>query len=381
MVAPRLTIVEVGAASNEGLAGAERAPFETDPNLRRQVFLKRDILRYGPIAILRHEWVQLLTLLAMFTACAVVFWHYQGLDAVTAILASVSTITTIGIYSPVGGIQSVGPFEKIALIIIFLISVGAAASLVQGVVSRLVNKEVWTEEVLRHEVDRMSGHTIVMGYSHLGRYVAEKLDELRISYVVIVHQPEAVTALRAEGVPAFGAPATGFHRVLEQVGVRRAASLICTFDQDQDNLIAILYANKVRPELRIITTVHDRDLVESARLAGADVIVPTANILGGLLGIAAVSSEVAGVLLSARIPGRYLAEFEVPAGRRLTFSQVNAIAPILLVMENGQVLTNPPDHHEIPPGSTVLVLASPDSIRALRAHFGAPVSSTSHEAS
>jgi Trk K+ transport system NAD-binding subunit len=363
---------EHSAVYVEGLAGAVHTVHAS--GARRQVFRRWDILRYGPLAILRHLWVQLAVLGAMFSSCAYIFHLYQGLGIVQATLASVSTITTIGIYAPAGGITHLPTYEQVSLIVIFLVSVGAAASLVQGVLSQMVDKSLWTEEVLRNEVGKMSGHTIIMGYSYLGKYVAEQLDELNLPYVVIIRHAEHVPGLRREGVPAFSAPVTEFHRTLELVGVRRAGSMICTFEEDPDNLIAILYANKVRPELRIITTVHDRELIGSAQMAGADVVVPTANVLGGLLAVATVSKEVSGVLLSSKIPGRYLAEFTVPAGRKFTFGQLNAIAPILLVFEQGQVRTNPPDDFVVSPGSTILVLASPDTIAKLRSHLGGPVS-------
>jgi voltage-gated potassium channel len=352
------------SAAAEGLAGATiRLP---DPRLRRQVFLRRDVLRYGPIAVIRHLWIRLAVLMAMFAVCAEVFHYYQQLDLVTSLLASVSTITTIGIYAPAGGLQSVPGAEKVELILIFLASVGASASIVQGVVSQVVNKGLWTEEVLRAEVARMRGQTIVMGYSYLGKYVAEKLDELRIPYVVVVQDRDDLARLRAEGVPAFGGPVTEFHRILEEVGVRRAATMICTFERDPDNLIAILYANKVKPELRIITTVHDRDLEASARMAGADLVLPTANILGDLLGLSAVSKEVAGVLLSAKIPGRYLAEFQIPGGRAFLFHQLNALAPVLLVLQDGQTISNPRDDFPVKTGSIILVLADPGAIIRIR---------------
>lgn len=308
----------------------------------------------------------------MFASCAEIFVYYQGLDPLSAALASVSTITTIGIYSPGHGITSLPATEQLLLILTFLVAVGSAASLVQGVVSQAVNRAVWTEEVLDQEVQRMKGHTIIMGYSHLGRFVASKLDELGIQYVVVIHRPEDLARLRAEGVAAFAAPAKEFHRVLEKVGVRRAGTMICTFEDDTDNLMAILYANKVRPELRILSAVHDIGLVPSAQMAGADVVLPVSNVLGGLLAVASISREVAGVLLSSKIPGRYLAEFTVPGGRPYTFGQLNQIAPVLLLLHGEAVKTNPPDDYVVPPGTLALFLASSETIRQLRAAMGTP---------
>ena len=59
-----------------------------------------NLLRYGPYLLIRHIWIQLLVLASMFLAGAFIFQHYQGLDWLSALLGSVSTITTIGIYAP-----------------------------------------------------------------------------------------------------------------------------------------------------------------------------------------------------------------------------------------------------------------------------------------
>jgi len=78
-------------------------------------------------------------LTAMFFAVAAVYRYYQGLDWLTAFLGSVSTITTIGIYTP--NIVTMPDTEKILLIAVFIISVGSAASLVQSTVSTLLRRE------------------------------------------------------------------------------------------------------------------------------------------------------------------------------------------------------------------------------------------------
>lgn len=315
-------------------------------------------------------WIQLTLLTGMFAICAGVIMYYQGLPPLTALLASVSTITTIGIWQPTGGLQSIPVSEQVILILIFLVSVGAAASLVQTAVAQAVNKDLWTEEVLRREVGRMKDHVILMGYSNLGKYVAKKLDELGVAYVAIVRAEVDLIKLRKEGVPAFGAAPTEFHRVLEEVGLQRAATLICTFEDDTANLMGILYAKKTRPDIRAITIMHDRELEGSARLAGADVILPMANILGDLLGLSAISKEVAGVVLSAKVPGRYLAEFVIPQGQTHTFASLNAIAPVLLVLQGGKMLSNPPDNFVIREGATIFVLTRADTLQKLRSEFG-----------
>ena len=73
---------------------------------------------------------------------AAIFWHYQGLDWLTALLGSVSTVTTIGLYAP--NIVSMPQTEKILLIIVIIVSVGSAASLVQALVSSITRKVMFS---------------------------------------------------------------------------------------------------------------------------------------------------------------------------------------------------------------------------------------------
>jgi len=51
------------------------------------------VIAYGPLIILGRIWVQLLVIVLMFVFGAAIFNHYQGLDWLTALLGSVSTIT------------------------------------------------------------------------------------------------------------------------------------------------------------------------------------------------------------------------------------------------------------------------------------------------
>ena len=55
---------------------------------------------YGPYLLMRRIWVQLLLIAIMFFLGAAIFRYYQGLDWLTALLGSVSTVTTIGLYAP-----------------------------------------------------------------------------------------------------------------------------------------------------------------------------------------------------------------------------------------------------------------------------------------
>jgi Trk-type K+ transport system membrane component len=79
----------------------------------------------------------------MFVWGALIFVHFEQLPFLDALLASVSTITTIGLYVPNGGnFLSLNRTEAGLLIVMIIVSVGAGASIVQNMVSSVVSEEL-----------------------------------------------------------------------------------------------------------------------------------------------------------------------------------------------------------------------------------------------
>jgi voltage-gated potassium channel Kch len=154
---------------------------------------------YGPLAFVKAVYRQVLVLAAVFVWGAAIFSYFDQLSWVNALLASVSTITTIGIYVPNGGnFFTLDPNEAVLLIILIIISVAVLASIVQSMVSMLVDGHLAKNEAQRQLLKRLKNHVIVFGYSYLGRYVTEKLDELGFDYVVMTKDPKRVQPTFAE---------------------------------------------------------------------------------------------------------------------------------------------------------------------------------------
>jgi len=161
-------------------------------SIRARVFI--DTFFLHPYSIFKHIWKQLLVLSFMIGFGAYVFYYFQKLDPVSALLASVSTISTIGLYAP--PITEIPVVEKFLLIGIILTSVGSAASLVQGVVNSVVKTDLWLDEVQKSKVKYMKGHIIILGYTHIGRYVAERLITSKRDFCVITRKKKTLTSYR-----------------------------------------------------------------------------------------------------------------------------------------------------------------------------------------
>ncbi len=192
----------------------------------RKIFraLERIILLVAsrPYIVLKRVWVQLLIIALMFFVGAAVFHDFQGLDWLTARLGSVSTVTTIGLYSP--NIVTMSNPEKILLIIIIVASVGSAASLLQTLISTVTQKEFFMSRADGVRVNTMSNHIIVIGYSFLGKYVAEKLKDMGMEYVVVAKDEEQVKIVRNKRITAMSSPINPGYDALKKAGIERAGS-------------------------------------------------------------------------------------------------------------------------------------------------------------
>jgi voltage-gated potassium channel len=237
--------------------------------------------------------------------------YYQSLDLLTALLGSVSTITTIGIYNP--GILSMQALEKALLIVVFITSVGSVASLVQETFTVALKSELRTEILTMRRTERMKNHVIVVGYKFLGKYVVDNLKSLGLGFVVIAKDNEQLEMLRKEGITAMVGQPTHIYETLKKTGMERASYLISTFDDDGDNMLAVLSAKKLNKNIRAISIINDKDLVESAKAAGSDMVAPIYDIIGQMLASSSISSEVAGIVMSEKLKSKYVVGFEIPA--------------------------------------------------------------------
>src|SRR5579872_4838060 len=212
--------------------------FETEPVRRRRkqsrqfAFLFYEAI-YGPSVLLKALYRQLLLLFVMFLFGAVVLGYFNRLPLLSALLASVSTITTIGLYVPNNGnFYTMPQGEAVLLIVIILVSVGAGASIVEGTVSTVVSGDLARSEAQRHQISRLKDHVIVFGYGHLGKYVAQKLDEIGFDYVVLTRDPNIYHDLVRKGVFAILEIEAHPIEALKDAGIEKASTVVVAHSED-----------------------------------------------------------------------------------------------------------------------------------------------------
>lgn len=325
---------------------------------------------YAPWVFVRAVYRQILVLGVMFAWGAAVFSYYSGLPLVSSLLASVSTITTIGLYVPNGGnFLTLNRNEALLLMVMIVVSVGAAASLLQSTVNTVVNGDLARGEAERSMIKRMKNHVIVFGYAHLGRYVADKLDELGFDYVVVTHDPaiyESLTKKRALAVLEHeNRPLVA----LREAQVETASTLIAAHEKDSDNMMIVLSARRLRPDLRIITVVHDEQLMETVKNAGADVAVPSSISVGHLLALSATTKDLVGLVFSERVGTKEIAQFSVFKSSKLIGKRLQDLAEfahVIGIVRGGELIQNVFDEGlRIMEDDTLLVFGDPAGLHEL----------------
>jgi voltage-gated potassium channel len=322
-----------------------------------------DILVYTPYFIVKAIWIQLTILASMFILGASIFAHYQGLDPLTAFLAAVSTITTIGIYAP--NIVTMPVLEKVLLIVGIIVSVGSAASLLQATFSAAMKRELLAEALVTRKINRMKDHVIVVGYKFLGKYVVEGLKSIGSEFVVIAKDNNQLETLRKDSVEAVGGPTTHIYETLKKAGVERAAHLISTFDDDGENMLTILTAKKLNKNIHAVSIINDKELLESAKAAGSDTVAPIYDMIGQMLASSTISNEVAGIVLSEKLKSKYVVGFEITS-QELRYGDIDKGDPILLVYRNDKIIHNMTSEFELQQGDFVYVLADNQSAASFK---------------
>jgi Trk K+ transport system NAD-binding subunit len=325
---------------------------------------------YGPLAFARAIYRQVMLLGSMFVFGAAVLSYYTHLPLLSSLLASVSTITTIGLYVPNNGNFVTMPRNEAALLIVMIIvSVGAGASIVQSTVNVVVNGDIARTEADRKLISKLKHHVIVFGYSHLGRYITEKLDNLGFDYVVLTRDPDIYHDLLRRDIFAIlevqARPMAG----LKEAGIENADIVVVSHENDSDNMLVILSARKLRPDIRIISVVHDENLIETAKNAGADMVIPASVTVGHLLALSAVTKNLVGVVFSEKIGTKEIAQFSIFKKSVLIgkgMQEVSKYATVIGVVRDDQVVQNIFDPaFTLKEDDTLLVLGDPAGLQTL----------------
>ena len=124
----------------------------------------------------------------------------------------------------------------------------------------------------------LKDHVIICGHSAMDDVLRAELEQADIPYLFVENDPDEVTLLLGEGENVIYGNAERI-RTLRNANAEKATALVADLD-DETNPTVILSANRVNPDMKIVSVVFTREAVTHHRYAGADEVVISKESLG-----------------------------------------------------------------------------------------------------
>ncbi len=188
---------------------------------------------------------------------------------------------------------------------------------------------------------RVKKHTVVIGYGMKGRSaVSALIDQGHApeSIVVVDTQPGNIKAATADGCVGVLGDARR-EEVLRQAALPAAQRVVVAADRDDTSVLVTLTARRLAPHATIAAAAREEQNIAVLRQGGADVVIPTAESAGRMLGLS-ITAPAAGELIEdllEPVAGLQIAEREVrPEDVGLAPARLTARGEIVLtVIRNG----------------------------------------------
>lgn len=170
----------------------------------------------------------------------------------------------------------------------------------------------------------LEDHVIICGHSAVDDVLRAELESAEIPYLFVESDPEKVKRLNDEGDQAIYGDAERVE-TLKRANAELATALVADLD-DETNPTVILSADRVNPDLHIISVVATREAAPHHRYAGADEVVVSKEGLGESLALR--SMKTVSEQFSEAIDvenGLDFAEYLVPEGSDLIGQQLDEV--------------------------------------------------------
>ncbi|VFQ45709.1 potassium channel family protein [Desulfoluna butyratoxydans] len=230
---------------------------------------------------------------------------------------------------------------------------------------------------MNREINRLTGHIILVGGGETGRPLANELLTCGEQVVIIEQENDPAAAslsahhiLFIEGDPTDDAN-------LEKAGIDRAKGVVIALPQDKDSLYVTMTARMMNKDLRIVAQVSDPKMAPKFTKAGADSIV-SPNTIGALRMASEMVRPAAVDFLDQMLRSEQgpLRIHELPItpgspmdGRRLSETDLRREHDLLVLglKDKETTLFNPKADTLLASGMTLVVMGNIDEIKRLQA--------------
>jgi voltage-gated potassium channel len=205
-----------------------------------------------------------------------------------AVYYVIVTIATVGY----GDVTPTSPVARWFSLSVILFGTGAFTIAVGALVGPAIESRMAAAfgNMTASELTLLEDHVVVLGH---GDVTAPLLDTLadEADLVVVTRDTDAAAALDDRAVNVLtGDPAD--ESVLRDARVDAAAGVVVGSDDDARDVLAVIAAKKVAPDVRVVAAANEGKHVDKLRSVGAERVVDLRSIGGRLLGESVLDDDV-----------------------------------------------------------------------------------------
>ncbi|MEY2633756.1 MAG: hypothetical protein RIR00_2410, partial [Pseudomonadota bacterium] len=228
---------------------------------------------------------------------------------------------------------------------------------------------------MEKQIRKLNGHYLICGFGRVGRNVGHEMEATNRHFVAIDENLSLLEEHKEKnpGLLYFHGDASD-EDTLERVDIDSARGLFAVTGDDSRNLMIILTAKQVKPDLRVVARCQEVRNMEKMRKAGADAIV-SPDFTGGMrIASAMIRPHVVSFLDEMLKSEKKLRveEIMIPAGfipKPLGSLELRSPDYVLLAVRqrNSEWTFNPPKDYILKPGFTIIAMASPHGRQEIEA--------------
>lgn len=333
---------------------------------------------------LRQLWVSAFSLVGALVVAVVGFVWVEQYSLLDAVYMAIITISTVGYHE----VQPLTDSGKAFASVMIVTNISIFAYFVSSI------SQLFFEGRLRHSlriyrmqqrIDKLTGHTIVVGYGRIGHRLVEELEREGRPFVLIDNRSQLVQEF-ADGAPGrYYLLGDGTDEdTLQRAGISRAKSLVTTLPKDADNVYVVLTAKSLNANLNAIARASEGNAIAKLKRSGADHVVWPEQVGGQFMAYIVTKPDIYEFIGLLNAPGGQGVYFTEVKGTDLKPEYVGSTLQKMATREQsgasliglktvaGEYFVNPPLETIVESTCRLVVLGNADQLTRFTQQFLQP---------
>ncbi len=302
------------------------------------------------------------------------YWIIEGWSWLDAFYMAVITVTTVGF----GEIYPLSPVGRVFTTVLIVLGVASITYAFSALTNYVIAGElggILERRRMARRVNSLRDHYIVCGFGRVGHQVCSELMREGQPLVVVDADLPSVEQVSSQSYPVVIGDA-GDDQVLQEAGIERARGLVAAVDSDAANLLVVLSARALNPDLYIVARANLEDTEAKLLRAGADRVISPYSLGGRRMALMLIHPDVVDfldVVMHDESLELFLEDLTVGHGCTLDQCSIGEArirkvtgANILgLKREEGKIVISPEASTVLYPGDVLIALGTRQQLESL----------------